>query len=279
MGFSGGGSNILKPHTHSSAILQDGGNLNFDNVTEANLATGSITYSNGTALQELVKGTDGEMLELSGGFPSWQPGHSATSANRALSNLQSVLVNDTINMNSNIMTNIGAGAGYAKMETIANYETTGTVASHTFTFSPAIDLDLYQYLYITVSGVSTQAADLELLWNGLTTAYDYNYSEDDNGTWSFTEATGQTQQVLCDSGLLSGAKSLTAKIWLLPHESNSPTEVYRVIGDVNVEGEGRSLFFGLRAPSDINNLTSLTIGLSAGGFYAHGRMRISGGLC
>jgi hypothetical protein len=278
MGFSGGGSNVLKPHTHSAAILQDGGNLNFDNVTEANLTTGSITYSDGSALQELVKGTDGEMLELSGGFPSWQPGHSATSANRALSNLQSVAVNDTINMNSNIMTNIGAGEGYAKMETIANYETT-TTENHTFTFSPAIDLDLYQYLYITVSGVCTVSADLELLWNGLTTGYNYNYSEDDNGTWTYTEATSQTQSILADNGLIGAGKRITARIWLLPHESNTPTEIYTITGVVDVEGEGRSLFYGARAPSDINNLTSLTIQMSTGGFYTHCRMRISGGLC
>jgi len=277
MGFSGGGSNILKNHTHDSGILQDGGNLNMQGVTQGNMSTGSMPYSDGANLQELVKGVDGQTMQLSGGFPSWQT--ATVGANQALSNLSAVAVNATMNMNSNIVTNVGAGAGMAKMETIANYETTGTVASHTFTFSPVVDLDLYQFLYITVSGVSTQAADLEMEWNSLTTAYDYNYSEDDNGTWSFTEATGQSQQVLCDSGLLSGAKSLTAKIWLLPHESNTPTEVYRVIGDVNVEGEGRSLFFGLRAPSDINNLTSLTIGLSAGGFFSHGRFRISGCVC
>ena len=41
MGFSGGGSNITKAHTHSSSIVQDGGALNFSNVTQAGMAAGA----------------------------------------------------------------------------------------------------------------------------------------------------------------------------------------------------------------------------------------------
>ena len=52
MAFSGGGSNILKPHTHDSNVLQDGGNLNFQNVTQGNMSAGSITYSNGWISKE-----------------------------------------------------------------------------------------------------------------------------------------------------------------------------------------------------------------------------------
>ena len=62
MGFSGGGSNILKPHTHDSNILQDGGNLNFQGVTQGNLSAGSVTYSDGSNLQELVLGNAGDQL-------------------------------------------------------------------------------------------------------------------------------------------------------------------------------------------------------------------------
>jgi len=55
MGFSGGGSNILKPHKHNSLTLQDGGNLDFKNDTQSDMSAGSVTYSNGSHLQELVK--------------------------------------------------------------------------------------------------------------------------------------------------------------------------------------------------------------------------------
>ena len=43
MGFSGGGSNILKPHTHDSNIVQDGGSLRLDGITQGNLSAGSVT--------------------------------------------------------------------------------------------------------------------------------------------------------------------------------------------------------------------------------------------
>jgi len=70
MGFSGGGSNVLKPHKHSSAA-QDGSPLNMDNVTEASLTAGDIVYSDGSALQRLPIGSTTDSLVVSGGIPSW----------------------------------------------------------------------------------------------------------------------------------------------------------------------------------------------------------------
>ena len=54
MGFSGGGSNVLKPHTHDGTVAQDGGALNMDNVTQASLTAGDIVYSDGVHLQRLA---------------------------------------------------------------------------------------------------------------------------------------------------------------------------------------------------------------------------------
>jgi len=72
MGFSGGGSNILKNHTHDSGILQDGGNLRLDGITEGNLSSGSVTYSDGNNMQELSVGTTGNQLTVSAGnIPEW----------------------------------------------------------------------------------------------------------------------------------------------------------------------------------------------------------------
>jgi hypothetical protein len=70
MGFSGGGSNVLKPHKHSSAV-QDGSPLNMNNVTEATLTAGDIVYSDGVALQRLAIGSTAEALVVSGGVPTW----------------------------------------------------------------------------------------------------------------------------------------------------------------------------------------------------------------
>mgnify|MGYP003674558792 CR=1 FL=1 len=70
MGFSGGGSNVLKPHKHSSAV-QDGSPLDMNNVTEATLNAGDIVYSDGAALQRLPIGSTTDSLVVSGGVPSW----------------------------------------------------------------------------------------------------------------------------------------------------------------------------------------------------------------
>jgi hypothetical protein len=70
MGFSGGGSNVLKPHKHSSAV-QDGSPLDMNNVTEATLTAGDIVYSDGVALQRLAIGSTADALVVSAGVPTW----------------------------------------------------------------------------------------------------------------------------------------------------------------------------------------------------------------
>ena len=70
MGFSGGGSNITKAHTHDSTVVQDGGAL-AANVTQFGLSSGSILYSDGSNIQELSVGSSSEVLAVSGGTPAW----------------------------------------------------------------------------------------------------------------------------------------------------------------------------------------------------------------
>jgi len=66
MGFSGGGSNVLKPHKHSSAV-QDGSPLNMNNVTEATLSAGDVIFSDGAALQRLAIGTPAQQIKVNAG--------------------------------------------------------------------------------------------------------------------------------------------------------------------------------------------------------------------
>ena len=66
MGFSGGGSNILKPHTHDSTIVQDGGNLDFKNITQGDMSAGSLTQSDGVHLQELLIGNPSDVPRVNG---------------------------------------------------------------------------------------------------------------------------------------------------------------------------------------------------------------------
>ena len=66
MGFSGGGSNVLLPHTHDGRISQDGGPLNFSNITQSQSASGEIFYSDGVALQQLPIGAPNDQIRVSG---------------------------------------------------------------------------------------------------------------------------------------------------------------------------------------------------------------------
>jgi len=70
MGFSGGGSNVTKAHTHDSTVVQDGGSL-AANVTQFGLTSGSILYSDGSNIQELSVGAAAEVLGVSGSLPAW----------------------------------------------------------------------------------------------------------------------------------------------------------------------------------------------------------------
>ena len=78
MGFSGGGSNILKAHKHTSAV-QDGGKLDMDNVTEAELTQGDVIFSDGNALQRLAIGAATNTLVVNGAAtaPEWAAGGGA----------------------------------------------------------------------------------------------------------------------------------------------------------------------------------------------------------
>jgi len=70
LGFGAGGAGALPNHEHTSIAL-DGGPLDFVNTTIASLLNGSITYSDGAALQELVIGGAGDQLQVSAGAPAW----------------------------------------------------------------------------------------------------------------------------------------------------------------------------------------------------------------
>ena len=72
MGFSGGGSNVLLPHTHDGTVSQDGGPLNFNNVTQGSMNSGDLTYSDGVHLQQLAISAPSDQLRVSAGnIPEW----------------------------------------------------------------------------------------------------------------------------------------------------------------------------------------------------------------
>jgi len=70
MGFGGGGGAGLPNHQHTNIPLT-GGPLDFANVTIASLLAGSLTFSDGAALQELPIGGAGDQLQVTAGAPAW----------------------------------------------------------------------------------------------------------------------------------------------------------------------------------------------------------------
>jgi hypothetical protein len=154
MAFSGGGSNILKPHTHSSTILQDGGNLRLDGITQGNLAAGSLTQSDGNTLIELAIGTPAQIPRVNAGATAveW---HSPIEIGEELVNKGSLhgctggsvqtelLVSATDGDYLQADSAAAAGLSYVTppspaWQLLATY--TGSTSSQTIAISPAVDL-------------------------------------------------------------------------------------------------------------------------------------------
>ena len=77
MGFGGSGSSVTRAHTHDSGVINDGGSLNLDGVTQGGVAmtTGAITFSDGAAgnMQVLTLGNALDSLAVNAGAtaPEW----------------------------------------------------------------------------------------------------------------------------------------------------------------------------------------------------------------
>ena len=140
MGFSGGGSNVLKPHKHSSAV-QDGSPLNMVNVTEGSLNSGDVIFSDGAALQRLAIGTPAQQLRVSAGnIPEWYT----------------------------------PAASSAVYEEIAS--TTLGVAQNdiTLTFPAVSGSDVAEFYFVTNGAVDNSNEELAIQINGYTVAGSYD---------------------------------------------------------------------------------------------------------
>jgi len=145
MGFSGGGSNILLPHTHDGRISQDGGPLQFNNVTQSQSAAGEVFYSDGTALQQLV-------------YPAVPAGETLTAV--AASTAPSW----------------AAGAAGSVFELVSTTELGVDANDITSTFVPILQSDI-SYLHCIVNGnTSATGSSIALRVNSITTST-YEFSQ------------------------------------------------------------------------------------------------------
>jgi hypothetical protein len=139
MGFGGGGSNATQPHTHDSNIANDGGSLNFNNITQGGMNAGDIAYSDGNHLQILTYPAVPAGETLTAGIGTTAPSWAA------------------------------AGGGGWSVEGSAS----STTATASLTVSGLTNADVYQVVY-SVSDDDNGSSALTCVINGDTGANYYN---------------------------------------------------------------------------------------------------------
>jgi hypothetical protein len=142
MGFSGGGSNILKAHRHDGTVVQDGGSLDFNNITQSNSAAGEIFYSDGVHLQQLA-------------YPGVPAGETLTAAAASTSPSWAA----------------GGGGGGGGWEFVEEFVLGSTTVFFPCTFASAIDLGDYAVRvewWLKNTGISS---NMEMEVNGSSSAY------------------------------------------------------------------------------------------------------------
>lgn len=164
MGFSGGGSNVLKPHTHDGTISQDGGALDMDGVTQGSLTAGDMVYSDGSNLQRLAIGGVGQSLTSSGTAPQW------------------------------------VAASGAASELIGTATASGSTSFIEVTFTAIPEGDI-GYIYGLYSGDSSGGQGSELVVNNVVTGYNQQGITVTGGAASYPNITNETHFDLDNSNL------------------------------------------------------------------------------
>jgi hypothetical protein len=162
MGFSGGGSNVLLPHTHDGTVSQDGGPLDFNNITQSQSAAGEVFYSDGAHLQQLA-------------YPGVPAGETLTAV--AASSAPSWV----------------AGGSSAAYELIASSTLGGAATSISLSFAAVNAADVAGFVLFFNGGVNATATELAVRLEGNSSA---NYSMErldmTGGTGTFSSWTNES---------------------------------------------------------------------------------------
>jgi len=200
----------------------------------------------------------------------------SSGANTALSNLSSVAVNATIDMNDQIIKDMKAGVGWGKLEEIESYEE-ASATGNTKTFTLTEDnLDLYDSLVLTYSLTTSAAFNLEIVVNGITSGYAYSISEDASGTFTNSAATAQSQFVIMDSTLIS-TDTLYCKgtVTFLPAEQNEGADVCNLLCMGGIATAGNAWGNG-HVAATLASFGSITIQTSTSSWTIHSRFNLMG---
>jgi len=222
MGFSGGGSNVLLPHTHDGRVAQDGGPLNFSNITQSQSAAGQVFYSDGVALQQLSIGAANDELRVNAGAtaPEW---YTPTSA---------------------------------AVWTLVGSVTVATTASDmTVTPTTPIDASVAQ-TRITFSCASASAQDIQMTINGSSAAAYDSIGQYNQGVVTSFSASGATKWELL--GGTSGTADGSTGVVILNVQDDGGGNDY-IIGNSNCFTDNRLDMLSLKYTTSQSTITEINL--------------------
>jgi hypothetical protein len=225
MGFSGGGSNILKPHKHNSLVLQDGGNLDFKNDTQADMAAGSLTQSDGVHLQELSIGLASQLVRVNGAATALEYYTPAT---------PSTVI----------------------WELLDEHTATGTESTYTFTPSPAVDLNDYQEVVSFFNGKFSDSLTLQAKFNG-GTEYHTTITKNLLGTITGIHNGSAAQIDLIDTAINNAPRNCQCVLHITKAQINATSSPFCYYGVANSPARATQQYGGGTAVDGGDTVTSI----------------------
>jgi hypothetical protein len=237
MGFSGGGSNVLLPHTHDGTVSQDGGPLDFNNITQSQSAAGQVFFSDGAHLQQLSLGAASDELRVNAGAtaPEWYT---------------------------------PAAAAGGSLEFIEEMTLGADTSSWLMTLTSAHVMADYDSLiaHIMIRNNSGSNPNITYRVNGIATnLYATNSMQTATGTVTGFTAVNQNSARVLTNWVGTGSAMINLEVFDNSARTGRDYTEFSVVADDNIYSNG-----ALYTETDYASVSSMTIGISAGDILAAG---------
>ena len=244
MGFSGGGANVTKAHQHDGTVIQDGGALDFNNVTQAGLSAGDITYSNGTALQVLGLGSATDTLTVNAGetAPEW------------------------------VAAAVVAGGS---LELLDNQEVSIASTTITATFSPALtEADYSEIIVVLTFAPSDSNPESLITVNGISSSYHTDGGYIEGGSQTLVDLNNQGSATIGYNAEANRSNAALVHIHMADASFTGTKSSIMLVDAMS----GGSVYFsaGLQCNSTIVDIDEIEVSLSSGDYQIGSKMAIYG---
>jgi hypothetical protein len=221
MGFSGGGGGVLTNHTHDTAITNDGGELAAGG-TMFGLSNGSILYSDGVNIQELVLGSDTQVLSVSGSAPTWIT-NTANPLIKVTKTYADIVVGTTSMPIYTLPEDSALVNIWADITTVFDISTAVTIgdAGDDNGFQEATDWVSGTGLTDATRGAYVTSFKTMRSTSGTTDINAYNFSTTTSGGSTFTQSSTNNTRTIQTSGRQELAQQFTAGHVLIDEEIRS----------------------------------------------------------